>query len=87
MKLRVWNVINPPREPFFFDVESIEQALRQINFLVEQQLYNHRIKSNVFGLEVLDETSNEWVEWYDDEDNCINDYELIDNKAVLKQFL
>ena len=43
-----------------------------INHLAKKDLRNPRIDTNAFGLEVFDETENEWCEWYDENGNDID---------------
>jgi hypothetical protein len=63
--LRVWNIINPPREPDYYPVKDINHAEKLIDCLAESQLLQNEIDSNVFGLEIYQD--GEWTDWYDDD--------------------
>lgn len=65
MNLRVWYVKNPPRDPEHFPVDSVEQAVKKINRLVNRDLKDSRVIDNAFGLEIYED--GEWTEYYDKE--------------------
>ncbi len=69
--LRVWNIINPPREPETYPVMDVAHAMRLIDALADSQLLQPQIVSNAFGLEVYQQ--GEWEEWEDDEGEGINE--------------
>lgn len=72
-KLRVWNVINPPRTPNYHDVNSPNEAVAKINELAAEQLKDDAIFANAFGLEVFED--GEWSEWYSEDGEDIREYE------------
>lgn len=63
-QLRVWNVINPPREPNHYLVDTPEEAHLLIGTLAKSQLKDSMITSNAFGLEVFED--GKWCEWYNE---------------------
>lgn len=63
--LAVWNVINPPRTPYFFPVNSPDEAKRLIEGLAQAELLTSAIEANAFGLVRWD--GEEWMEWEDEE--------------------
>lgn len=67
--LRVWNVINPPREPETHPVKDADHAMRLIDALADSQLLIREIDSNAFGLEVY--RDGDWEEWEDEDGNDI----------------
>lgn len=73
MKLRVWHICQIGKvDPFYVDVNSVEEAWKILNVLADYDLfqYENRIKpdySNANGLEYLDEEENEWLEWEDED--------------------
>lgn len=69
--LRVWNIINPPREPEIYPVKDVDHAMRLIDAMADSQLLQPKIESNVFGLEVYQQ--GEWEEWENDEGEGINE--------------
>lgn len=67
--LRVWHIINPPNDPTYRRVSSIEEAVKKIKELAQKDLKDPRIEINAFGLEEYNdyiEKLNEWEEWYDE---------------------
>jgi hypothetical protein len=72
LKLRVWNVINPPGPGIEYEVASLEEGARLINRLAKAQLKQSWIESNAFGLDVFNESDGEWETWYDDEGEDID---------------
>ena len=74
MKLRVWYVKNPPRDPEYFDVDSVEQAVTRINDMVRRDLEDPCVTDNAFGLEIYE--GDEWTEYYNDEGKDI--FEIIE---------
>lgn len=69
--LRVWNIINPPREPEFYPVKDVEHAERLIDAMADSQLLVREIECNVFGLEVY--KCGEWEEWENEDGDQISD--------------
>jgi len=63
-KLRVWHVKNPPRNPDYYPVDSVEQAIAKIEELAEKELKDSSIVINAFGLEICED--GEWTEYYDE---------------------
>jgi hypothetical protein len=74
-KLRVWCITNLdskidqvtsfPKHTYHWPVESIHEAYRLIEAVSFVMLDDDFIISNVFGLEVLNDETNEWEEWED----------------------
>lgn len=77
--LRVWNIINPPREPETYPVKDADHAVRLINALADSQLLIREIECNAFGLEVY--RGGEWEEWEDGNGDCIRDFERNRNQV------
>lgn len=79
VKLRVWWIPQVPGTPFHIEVKDIEQAIFLMKVLADYddfQLKNN-IKpdySNVGGLEVFNEEDQEWEEWYDNDEDGIDEY-------------
>lgn len=69
--LRVWNIINPPRESEFYPVKNLEHAVKLIDTLADSQLLVEEIECNVFGLEEY--CDGEWLEWESEDGFGIND--------------
>jgi hypothetical protein len=67
--LRVWNIVNPPRDPDYFPVKDHFHAMRLIDAMAESQLLIQGIDSNVFGLEVFKD--GEWEEWENEDGDDI----------------
>lgn len=94
MKLRISHFPQVPCEPFNVDVNSIDEAKKIMDTLAYYDLFqfDHRIKPdycNVTTLEMWDEDSDGegtpgWINWYDEEGNDIEEYELVEGKAVLR---
>jgi hypothetical protein len=94
MKLKVSHFPQIPCEPFEVNVNNIDQALFIMDTLANYDLfqYENKIKPdycNTTCLSMWDEDSDgegnpDWVNWYDEEGNDIDAYELIDGKAVLR---
>ena len=60
--LRVWRIVNPPRQPSYYPVNSVEQAKDKIAELASADLKNDAIYANAFGLELY-EGEGRWEEW------------------------
>lgn len=69
-KYRIWWIINPPNEPIFTNVNSVEEGYRLINEEAQRQLKQDWIISNVFGFDEFD--GKEWCEWEDEDGNDID---------------
>ena len=69
-KLLVWNSINVPSEMRFYEVDSVEDAKKAINFLADMQLNDKNISDNAFGLMVGEnDVCHDDIAWYEwDED-------------------
>lgn len=90
--LRVWWIPQVPMQPFHVEVKTIHEAKLILNTLADYDLFqfNNHIKPdycNTGGLEVYeldpDGTGKpDWIEWYDKDDNCIDDYY---DEGVLKE--
>ena len=91
-KLRISHFPQIPCNAFHVEVDSIEEAIKIKNTLAYYDLfqYKNRIKPdycNVTCLEIWDENYDgegnaDWVNWCDEDGYEIDDYELIDGKAV-----
>ena len=68
---RVWRCINFPSPAKHYPVNSPEEGADKINKLAKIDLRNPRVGANAFGLEVFED--GEWVEWYDEDGNDIDD--------------
>ena len=69
--LRVWNIINPPREPETYPVKDVDHAMRLIDAMADSQLLIRKIECNVFGLEVYQ--GGEWEEWESEDGDQISE--------------
>ena len=81
-KMRVWFMIMSLETPFYVPVETIEDARRAMDILgsYSQYLVNKEAISdhcNACGVEVYDEESGEWEDWYyEDSENYYDDVDL-----------
>ena len=83
MKLRVWNKPQLLCESFYVPVESVIEAKKVMDILAAYNLFQleRNIKpnfSNTSGLEMFNEESGEWEEWYEEINNGGN-YEYYDD--------
>lgn len=77
-KLRVYfNILGT--KPFYKSVSSVEEAkividsiAEFINFKVDEGIFPDHC--NVAGLEYFDEEENDWLTWYDEEGNDIDEH-------------
>ena len=78
MELRVWWIRNVPNEPSYYKIDTVEEAVKKINALAEDDLRDPLITSNASGFEVFED--GEWTEYYDelgrDIDEIINNTEI-----------
>lgn len=74
MKLRVWNIINPPNGAMHWTVQTPEEGYALMNREADAQLECDGIVSNAFGLEYFDEEDQEWYDWYSDEGEELDEY-------------
>ncbi len=96
MKLRISHFPQVPCKPFNVEVDSISEAKKIMDTLAYYDLFQfeNRIKPdycNMAILEIWDEDSDGegtpgWTSWYDEEGNDIEEYMLVDGKAVLREF-
>jgi hypothetical protein len=75
--LRVWHIPQVPMKPFYWYVDTPEEAIKIIDLLglYDDFQFVNNIKpdySNVSGLEVLED--GEWCEWYSDDGDDIREY-------------
>ncbi len=94
MKLRVNHFSQVPCKPFHVEVNSIDEAKKIMDTLAYYDIFQFKNKikpdfCNATTLDMWDENSDGegtpgWVNWYDEKGNDIDDYELIDGKAVLR---
>jgi hypothetical protein len=71
--LAVWTVINPPRSPYLFPVNSPKEAKQMINQLAWAMSTTDAISVNAFGLVEWD--GEEWTEWHSEEGEDIDEWE------------
>jgi len=66
--MRVWHIANPPSNPKYFPVETIEQAKSILNTRITADLKDDTVTCNAFGLEIVEDIDNgpEWCEYYDE---------------------
>ena len=71
--LRVYHIPNVPRDPYYVDVRSIEDAIIILDALAFYDLYlgENVIGTNVQGLMIFED--GEWCEWQDSDGNEIDD--------------
>lgn len=67
-KLRVWHIPQAPMQPFYVDVESVDEAIKALNILSDYDRfqYENHVKPdycNMQGLEKWCEEDQEWYEW------------------------
>lgn len=79
-KMRVWWIPQVGVDATFYVlVETVEEAKKVMDMLAAYDCfqYNHRIKPdfcNTGGLQVWDETENDWVDWtYEDDESYYDD--------------
>lgn len=65
-KLRVWwfRGYGTYRRVDYYDVGSVDEAIKRIEELTKEDLRNEGVISNAGGLEVYE--NGEWLEYYDD---------------------
>ena len=80
MKYRVWWIpqVGAVGTPFYIPVESPEEAKKILDILAAYDCYqlNHRIKPdycNSGGLQVYDEETGDWNDWFYDDDTDFYD--------------
>ena len=95
--LKVWHIPQVPIKPFKVPVKNIEEAILILDVLASYDdfQFKHHIKPdycNVQGLIVYDENFDgeghaDWVEWYDDDGNDIQDVKekIEDIKRTVKE--
>jgi hypothetical protein len=78
--LRVWWIPQVPMsDPFVVKVESPEEGARVIEMLAMYDMYQYenRIKpdySNAGGLVYFDEVADEWLDWYSEDGEELDEY-------------
>lgn len=74
MKLRIWWNSNFGHKEFSYNVDYIQQARIFLDLLAKYDLYlDDKIVANVQGLQIYNEETKEWDEWYcEEEDEDIN---------------
>lgn len=68
MKLRVWHIPQVPGKPFYVYTDDIREAKKIMDILATYDLFQleNRIKpdfTNVNGVQMWDETEQEWIDW------------------------
>jgi hypothetical protein len=81
VKLRVWWKSTFPGNAFYFPVNSLLEAKLLLTALPEYDwfLYDNHLRgnySNAGGLQMWNESTQEWEEWWDDENRDIVDFSL-----------
>jgi len=99
-KLRVWWIPQVPMDPFYVDVESVEEGVKIMDALAEYDNFQYETSvkpdyCNAGGLEMFDPEDNQdspdgsWCSWYDDDEFYIDDpkeyLELKKERAIKKQ--
>ena len=77
-KLRVWWIPQVPMNPFYVDVRTIREAKLLLKALAEYDLFQlaNKIKPDFCNAGGLQEWEDgEWIEWYDDDGNDIDETE------------
>lgn len=91
-KFRVWHIPQVPGKPFYIYTDDIREAKKFLDVLSAYDLFQleNKIKpdfTNVNGVQMWDETENEWFDWeletkddfFDDVDKYFeNDKEMND---------
>jgi hypothetical protein len=79
-KMRVWWIPQVgAKATFYVPVESVEEAKKFMDMLAAYDCfqYNHKIKPdfcNTGGLQIWDESENDWVDWtYEDDESYYDD--------------
>jgi len=93
MKLRVCHFPQVPCKPFTVEINTLEESLLLFNVLANYDLfqYKNNIKPNYANMTVLEvweedsdgEGTPGWCQWFDELGYEINNYKLVDGKAVL----
>lgn len=79
IKLRIWHNPQISGKAFYVDVSSIEEAKKILDVLsvYDQFQFQENIKgdfSNASGVQMLDEDSNEWIDWENEEGMDFDEY-------------
>lgn len=69
--LAVWWVRNPPRKAERYPVPHLEAAAAKLLELTKRDLANSSVFANAGGLNIFE--NGEWVTWYDENGNDIDD--------------
>lgn len=80
-QLRVWWIPQVPMKAFYVPVKNIIEARLILDTLANYDIFQfeNNIKPdycNAGGLEVFDKDYYEWVTWYDEEGNSIDEITL-----------
>lgn len=74
MKLRIWHNSNFGKPAFTRDVPDVETAILLLDVLAYYDLYQgDRVVANAQGLTYYDEEDKEWLEWYNEEGEDIDE--------------
>lgn len=92
-KIRVWHIPQVPGKPFYIPVENEKEAKKFLDILAAYDMFqfNNNIKPdfcNASGVEVFDEETNEWCDWYiETQDDYFEDIdEFLENDEVIQKF-
>lgn len=80
-RLQVWWIPQIPMQPFEVEVNSVREAKKLLDVLAKYDAFQfeNRIKpdyANAGGLVEWDAEANEWVDWYNDKGEGIDDLEM-----------
>ena len=72
-KLRIYHIAQVPCKPFYVEVENEKEASKIMDVLTNQHLFLYEENiipdySNVMGVEMFDEYENDWLDYYNDEE-------------------
>jgi hypothetical protein len=72
--VRVWCIMDVPGPAMHWPVDTPEEGAEVIRKWAEAQLEDHRIISNVFGLEEWCEECNGWEDWYGPDGESLEEF-------------
>lgn len=78
MQLRVWYIKNIPGQPTHYHVDSLEEAKKVLQELIDRDSHDSSVTDNAMGLEEFD--GEEWLEWYDEDGNDIFELLLVEKE-------
>lgn len=91
--MRVWHIPQIPGKPFYIPVKNEKEAKKFLDALEGYDIFqfNNNVKPNfcnASGVEVFDEETNEWCDWYiETQDDYFEDIdEFLENDEVIQKF-